>query len=567
MRNDFVTMSDLQYVNVNLRRQLDAFRNGSKYIQMQKAYDDMLRKEERIIRELKKELSDARAQVVDVRNKWFQTCEDVLEEKEKLCREKDAQIERLNQRVLEVERQRDEALDKLKAKTAAFYETGTQLEEEKEKNRLLQSRLNKDYTNSSKPSSANPNHKTIHNSRDKTGRKPGGQPGHDFHGRKKLEATQSVEVAPPAEYLDTEKFKATGRIIHKQLITARIVVDVIDYYTQEFRNLKTGQRVHAVFPHGLKDNVTYDASVKALAYLLNNDCNVSIDQTIVFLSEASQGLLTLSKGMVSGLAKQFSEKSEEERNEIFLKLAGSDVLHADFTFGRREGKTGTIMICATPEAVLYQAKDKKGHEGVKGSPLEIYEGTVISDHEKTFRNYGTRWQDCVQHIERAAMGVMENEPERKWSGALLNLLKEMQHYVNSIGEGNELSEEKVREYEMKFDEIAQDAKKSYEDEPPGDYYKEGYNLSVRLNEDRDAILLFLHDSSVPATNNLCERAARVYKRKSHQVMSFRSKSGDEYYCDGLSVIQTMKKQGKNLVNGVTEIFKKTTGMQKECGKA
>jgi hypothetical protein len=100
---------------------------------MQKAYDDMLRKEERIIRELKKELSDARAQIVDVRNKWFQTCEDVLEEKEKLCREKDAQIERLNQRVLEVERQRNEALDKLKAKTAAFYETGTQLEEEKEK--------------------------------------------------------------------------------------------------------------------------------------------------------------------------------------------------------------------------------------------------------------------------------------------------------------------------------------------------------------------------------------------------------------------------------------------------
>ena len=567
MRSDFVTMSDLQYTIVNLRRQLEAFKSGSKYIQMQKAYDDMLRREEGIIRKLKRELSEIRAQVVDVRNKWFQTCEDVLDEKERLRHEKDAQIERLKQRVLEVERQRDEALDKLKEKTAAFYEAGTQLEEEREKNRLLQSRLNKDYTNSSRPSSADPNHKTIHNSRDKTGRSPGGQPGHDFHGRKKLKVTQSVEVAAPAEYLDREKFKATGRIIHKQLIVARIAIEVIDYYTPEFRNLKTGQRVHAVFPNGLKDNVTYDASVKALAYLLNNDCTVSIDRTISFLQEASGGQLNLSKGMVSGLVKQFSEKSKEERNEIYLQLAGSDVLHVDFTFGRREGKTGTVLICATPGAVLYQAKDKKGHDGVKGSPVEVYEGTIVSDHEKTFRSYGTRWQDCVQHIERYARGVMENEPERGWGEKLLHLLEEMQHDRNSIGEGNELPEEKVREYEKRFDEIAQEAKRSYEDEPPGDYYKEGYNLSVRLNEDREAILLFLHDRSVPATNNTCERAARVYKRKNHQVMSFRSKSGDAYYCDGLSVIQTMKKQGKNLIEGVTKIFKKTAGVQKECGKA
>ena len=567
MRNDYVTMSDLQYTIVNLRRQLEAFQSGSKYIQMQKAYDDMLRSEERIIRALKRELSQVRAQVVDVRNKWFQTCEDVLEEKEKLRKEKDTQIEKLKQRVLEVEHQRDEALDKLKEKTAAFYETGAQLEEEREKNRLLQSRLNKDYTNSSNPSSTNPNHKTIPNSRDKTGRSPGGQPGHDFHGRKKLEPTQSVEVAAPAEYLDPERFKATGRIIHKQLIIARIGVEVIDYHTPEFRNLKTGQRVHAVFPGGLKDNVTYDASVKALAYLLNNDCNVSIDQTISFLKEASGGQLKLSKGMVSGLAKQFSEKSEEERNDIYLKLAGAGVLHVDFTFGRREGKTGTVLICATPEAVLYQAKDRKGHEGVKGSPVEVYEGTIVSDHEKTFRSYGSRWQDCVQHIERYARGVMENEPEREWGKKLLHLLEEMQHYRNSIEDGDELPKEKVREYEKRFDEIAQEAKRSYEDVPPGDYYKEGYNLSVRLNEDRDAILLFLHDLTVPATNNTCERAARVYKRKNHQVMSFRSKSGDEYYCDGLSVIQTMKKQGKNLMNGVTEIFRRTAGVQKECGEA
>ena len=300
--------------------------------------------------------------------------------------------------------------------------------------------------------------------------------------------------------------------------------------------------------------MTYDTSVKSLAYLLNNECNVSIDKTISFLEDASGGKLHLSKGMVNGLAKEFSKKSEEERNRIFLELAASHVLHTDFTFGRREGKTGTVLICSTPKAVLYLAKDKKGHEGVKGSPVEIYKGTIVSDHEKTFRSYGSRWQDCLQHIERYARGVRENEPDRKWGEELLNLLQEMQHYRNSLEEGEEIPEEMVHAYENRYDAIAAEAKRSYEEEPPGKHYREGYNLSARLNEDRDAILLFLHDRSVPATNNICERDARAYKRKNAQVMSFRSRNGDEYFCDGLSVIRTMRRNNENLMDGVKKIF-------------
>jgi hypothetical protein len=30
--------------------------------------------------------------------------------------------------------------------------------------------------------------------------------------------------------------------------------------------------------------------------------------------------------------------------------------------------------------VLYQGRTKKGDEGIKGSPLEYYGGTLVSDH-------------------------------------------------------------------------------------------------------------------------------------------------------------------------------------------
>ena len=58
-------------------------------------------------------------------------------------------------------------------------------EEEKEKNRKLQAQLNRDYSNSSKPSSMSPNHNKITNNREKTDRKPGGQSGHKGYGRKR----------------------------------------------------------------------------------------------------------------------------------------------------------------------------------------------------------------------------------------------------------------------------------------------------------------------------------------------------------------------------------------------
>ena len=54
-----------------------------------------------------------------------------------------------------------------------------------------------------------------------------------------------------------------------------------------------------------------------------------------------------------------------------------------------------------------------------------------------------------------------------------------------------------------------------------------YETKALLEE---ANVLFLLDPSVPPTNNLAERMGRKFKRKAHQVMSFRSQSGVDYFC-------------------------------------
>lgn len=76
-------------------------------------------------------------------------------------------------------------------------------------------------------------------------------------------------------------------MIRKQLVLLHVTAEVVEYVTPEFRSQTTGQRVHAAFPQGVKDDVNYDGSVKAAAYLLNNECYVSIDKTRTFLREIS----------------------------------------------------------------------------------------------------------------------------------------------------------------------------------------------------------------------------------------------------------------------------------------
>ena len=136
-----------------------------------------------------------------------------------------------------------------------------------------------------------------------------------------------------------------------------------------------------------------------------------------------------------------------------------------------------------------------------------------------------------------------------------SLLKEMIHYRNELLPEEKCSKEKVMEYEEKYLEILNTAKKEYEYEPPSDYYRDGFNLYKRMYEYMENHLLFLHDNRVPTTNNEAERDLRSYKRKQKQAMSFRSFESIEYLCQSMSMLLMMrKKDDVNLFDSVSKIF-------------
>ena len=494
------------------------------------------------IRKLKQELAQAHRETITVRKNWWEVSEDVAKEHQKELRKKDHEIEKLTKRNLELERQLDGAKEKYRKRNLEYYAVASALEEEQGKNKKLTAQVNLDFENSSIPSSMKIGRKKITNSRERTGRKPGGQPGHAGHRRKQCTPTSRHEIPAPEQYANSPDFKPTGKIICKQKIILHTTMEVIEYYTEEYRNVKTGQRVHAPFPEGYQDEVNYDGSVKAFAFLLGNECNVSHDKVRLFLSELTGDELKISKGMINGLCAEFSAKTEGEQKEICHTLMSSPVMNVDFTNANVNGKSAQVLICAAPgtAAALFIAREKKGHEGIKDTPVEHYQGNLVHDHDRTFYAYGLNHQECMQHNSRHLKGSEENEPELTWNWKMHALVREMLHYRNGLGDDEDLDAQKVGEFEERYDKILEKAEEEYENSPPSDYYRDGYNLYMRLVKYKQNEFLFLHDKRIPSNNSLCERLARVYKRKQKQVMVMRSFENLKSLCNSMSVIYLLR---------------------------
>lgn len=557
MNKSFERITTLEYRLKAANAQIKALLSGEKYVQMEQEFLRALRAEERRRRELEEEVARSHSETITVRNQWFAVFEDLEKTHARELEMLRRKIKQLEQQLLKAQQQRDAALDKVTQQRHHIYAVETALEEEKGKNLKLRAQLNRDYENSSIPSSKTIRHKKISNSRERSGRRPGAQKGHPGHGRKRqIPTAEPILLPPPREVSEDPNFRKTSKTIVKQLVNVRTILEVTEYHADVYYNSKTGERIHAEFPAGVVDDVNYGGSIKAFLFLLNNECCTSIDKSRKFLSDLTGGRLSLSKGMINKLSREFAKKTERERNAMFADLLLSPVMHTDCTNAKENGKNACVFVCAAPDGnAMYFASRKKGHEGVKGTPVEDYQGILVHDHEKTFFHYGTDHQECLAHVLRYLKDSIENEADRTWNKEMRSLIQEMIHYRNCLPQGAPPDDGKVNRFEERYRTILLKAKEEYEYVPVSKYYKDGYNLYLRMEEYMSSHLLFLHDHRVPATNNEAERLLRQYKRKQQQAVTFRSFESIESLCQCMSMlIQIRQKEGTNLYGRVSQIF-------------
>ena len=82
----------------------------------------------------------------------------------------------------------------------------------------------------------------------------------------------------------------------------------------------------------------------------------------------------------------------------------------------------------------------------------------------------------------------------------------------------------------------------------------GHNLLLRLSDHREEVLRFLHDPTVPFTNNDAERDLRMVKCKQKISGGFRTAMGAEYFARIRGFISTLRKQELSIINAIEAIF-------------
>ena len=561
MRIPFEYIGALQQENKILKKEVADFKSGERFKQIQREHQKLIDEYRRQIKQLNLVIEGLHR---NVKNAWKwceEAYEDALKELHASMKELKHALKEKEKKWLLSEREREQALSKITDLCRENSELKTQLYDEQGRNKKLSAQLNRDYENSSIPSSQSRNRSKIPNNRECTGRKPGAQPGHVHHGRRKQIPTQIVCLPAPKEVANDPAFKKTNNTIAKQLISIELIMNVTEYQADVYYNSTTGERVHAAFPSGVIDDVNYDGSIKALLFLLNTDCAVSIEKSRRFLSDLTGGKLKVSRGMINKLCREFSNKTKGEQKKTFADLLSSPVMNTDCTNARVNGESAYVFVCATPdeEKVLYFARKKKGHEGVKGTVTEDYRGILVHDHEITYYKYGSAHQECLAHVQRYLKDSMENEPSLTRNRKMRALIREMIHYRNEHADDAHLDPKIVADFEGKYRKILDSAKEEYILHEPSPYYREGYNLYRRMQEYKTAHLLFLHDMRVPTTNNTAERCLRDYKRKQTFAMTFRSLENLEELCQSKGVLLGVRKNNPNLYTAVMEIFNRQYG--------
>lgn len=423
----------------------------------------------------------------------------------------------------------------------------------------LTAQINRDYTNSSIPSSQCMGHETIHNGRVKTGRKPGGQPGHQGHSRTRQVPIFQVDIESPCACLSCEgrSLKSTGKSKTRQLVDLRITVRATDFVSEEYRCEDCGARFYAEFPAGLPNEVNYGPEVKSFAAFLNNYCNVSLDKTAETLREMTGGAITLSKGTLSNLSGEFSTRASDTLKEIVKDLRQAPVIHTDATNARVSGKNANIFVYANRSAKIYSAQANKGIDALTGGPVDDYTGILVHDHAMSFYRFGADHQECNVHVLRYLLDAVENEPYLAWHARMRELLLDMNQNRKVLIQSGIMSfdADTLAGYRAKYDAILDEADSGYVLHPPTKYYKEGFNLAKRLRKFKENHLLFLENFLVPFDNNLSERSLRLAKGKMKTAGTFRSiPDGMQLYCDFLSVAETAKCKGANVYQTIRNVF-------------
>jgi transposase len=390
----------------------------------------------------------------------------------------------------------------------------------------------------------------IQNSREKTGKKPGGQPGHKGKVHKLFNNPTHIKDIKAAKCKCGGKVKYSGEFKAKQLVDIEFVTSIVEFRAHEgiCECCRKSVRNHAP----VNDLITYGNNLKSFSAMLSLEGMVSINRTRQIISELTVGRLNLSEGTISKWGKDLSGHVAPAISAIKDKLLLAPVLHKDET-GIRINKTlHWFHVLGNKLYTLYHAHKKRGNEADKAvGILPAYSGILAHDHLVGLYAFLCDHAECNAHILRYLKAAIEKK-KRVWAEDMIKLLLEAKKAVEKSDKP--LHHATFRKFQRRYDDILKQAKQEFlKSESPNDN-GEDMKLMRRMKKYKDEHLRFISDPKVPFDNNQAERDLRMIKAKSKISGCFRADDGGEIFAANKSYTSTLRKNGRNIFDGIRDAF-------------
>jgi transposase len=423
----------------------------------------------------------------------------------------------------------------------------------------LRARLDQNSRNSSKPPSSDgyakqpveKNKNKKRSLRRRSGRKPGGQRGHEGHHLQRRENPDRTELH------EVKRCECCGRDLSVAPIEqsqCRQVFDLpempalecVEHWTQK-RRCECGHLACSSFPAGVTAPVCYGPRIRALGIYLVSYQHLPYERAAEILSDWAG--TPISVATLQAFVAQGAEGLEEFLEEIRSQLAGAEVAHFDETGGRVDGRLQWIHSASTDSLTLLTVHRKRGVKAMLAAGvLPGFRGVAVHDNWAPYRNF-----EDVLHALCGAHHLRElicaEEHGQAWALAMGCLLLDTKDAVEQAkADGRKrLSKKALAELHASYREVI---KLGYEENPTladrGDGQRKrtkAQNLLLRLDQREAEVLRFAHDFRVPFDNNLSERDLRMVKLQQKISGCWRTSAGAERFLAIRSYLSTARKQG------------------------
>jgi transposase len=423
---------------------------------------------------------------------------------------------------------------------------------EEEIQRLKAQLAQNSLTSNKPPSSDGPQKPAPKSLRKKTGRKPGGQPGHP--GRSLEQIPKPDEVIVHA--LDRCSCGCCqGVSLRNQPVIGvekRQVFDlppmrlvVTEHQAQIKRCPVSGKEIRAEFPVGVSAPAQYGTGFQSFLQYLHHQHFIPPQR----LSQLCIDLLgqAVSPATVLDISRRLYTKLKDHEDAVVEQLCRAPVVHCDETGLRVNKDNHWLHVVSTFDLTFYGVHAKRGGEAIADLNILPRCGNwAVHDCWGAYFNLDNLMHAlCNPHLLRELQHAQEHFKE-PWAGKMSDFLLGLKHRKDLSGVLEESEFENVLE---QYHNILREGRRTHPPPKPGSPRRaqsKPANLLARLEKHDAAVLAFCAVEEVPFSNNQAEQDIRMNKVKQKISGCFRSLNGARYFARIRGYISTCRKQGQNI---------------------